>query len=104
MSRGPDKAWDRSRSAAMRTAAIVTAWWRSGNESSSSAESDRYATLSSPRRGVVATRRGFSLVELTIVIGVIIILVALVLAVSTIVIAKNEERSTRTLTLLDTRG
>jgi type II secretory pathway pseudopilin PulG len=47
-------------------------------------------------------RRGFSLVELTIVIGVIIILVALVLAVTTAVLAKNEERTTRaTLAILD---
>lgn len=67
---------------------------RAWTESSPSPRSTRRA----PR-----VRRGFSLVELTIVIGVIIILVGLVLAVSTIVIAKNEERSTRaTLTLLDT--
>ncbi len=54
------------------------------------------------RSALLRARRGFSLVELTIVIGVIIILVSLVLAVSTIVIAKNEERSTAsTLAILD---
>jgi len=52
-----------------------------------------------------ASRRrpaGFSLLELTIVIGIILLLAALVLAVSTSVIAANEKRKTRnTLAVLD---
>lgn len=45
---------------------------------------------------------GFSLLELTIVIGVILLLAALVVAVSTAVIAANERRNTQnTLVVLD---
>ena len=45
---------------------------------------------------------GFSLLELTIVIGIILLLAALVVAVSTAVIASNEKRNTQnTLAILD---
>lgn len=45
---------------------------------------------------------GFSLLELTIVIGIILLLAALVVAVSTAVIAANEKRNTQnTLAMLD---
>ena len=45
---------------------------------------------------------GFSLLELTIVIGIILLLAALVVAVSTAVIAANEKRNTQnTLAVLD---
>jgi type II secretory pathway pseudopilin PulG len=45
---------------------------------------------------------GFSLLELTIVIGIILLLAALVVAVSTAVIAANEKRNTQnTLAILD---
>ncbi len=45
---------------------------------------------------------GFSLLELTIVIGIILLLAALVVAVSTAVIASNEKRNTQnTLAVLD---
>lgn len=48
------------------------------------------------------TAAGFSLLELTIVIGIILLLAALVVAVSTAVIASNEKRNTQnTLAVLD---
>lgn len=47
-------------------------------------------------------RRAFSLVELMIVIAIIVVLAGLVLAVGTIVVAKNEERVTKNiLSMLD---
>lgn len=50
-----------------------------------------------------ARAAGFSLIELLVVIGIIVLLASLVLAVSGSVIRANEERATRnTLTVLDT--
>ncbi|HMN95387.1 MAG TPA: prepilin-type N-terminal cleavage/methylation domain-containing protein [Phycisphaerales bacterium] len=47
----------------------------------------------SPRRGL---RRGFSLLELMIVIGIIVVLAALVLAVGTGLLSQSDARETRT--------
>ncbi len=69
---------------------------------------NRSLSFATRSRSRSATRRArgrsaFSLVELMVVIGIIILLVGLVLAVSTAMVAQSEARETRnTLALLDT--
>ncbi|MFM7135392.1 MAG: type II secretion system protein, partial [Planctomycetota bacterium] len=51
----------------------------------------------------IVRRRAFTLLELLVVIGIVVLLAGLVLAVSSSVIRASEERATRnTLTVLDT--
>ena len=60
--------------------------------------------MSAARRPILAAgRRAFSLIELTIVVGIIVLLAALVLAVGTMLLSQSEARQTRlAMEVLDT--